>query len=189
VRDKGGLSLVITPNYLSLSFIEQVSNLRQPFATQMDGERDLVHINRGIVTIQTRNGTWYSTLYSPAIGPALRAAISRYDVDVILDGEMISWDSSENKPIPFGSNRAVAEMNRNQRYRDGTLDPRDVDLHKNDMEINVMALSKDPKDDSSSRDMDEDRCWLQFVGMLFLIRIVFCSAPGAINQFFAIASL
>jgi hypothetical protein len=102
---------------------------------------------------------------------------------------MISWDSAESKPIPFGSNRAVAEMNRNQRCRDGTLDPRDVDLHKNDMEINVMALSKDPKGGSSSRDMDEDRCWLQFVGMLFLIHIVFCSAPDAISQFFAVTSL
>lgn len=104
---------------------------------KMDGERDLIHIKRGIVTIQTRNGTWYSPLYSPAIGPSLRAAIAGYDIDVILDGEMIAYDDSEGKPIPFGSNRAVAEMNRNQRIRDGTLDKRDLDLHKNDTEINV----------------------------------------------------
>ena len=156
----------------------------------MDGERDLVHINRGIVTIQTRNGTWYSTLYSPAIGPALRAAISRYDVDVILDGEMISWDSSENKPIPFGSNRAVAEMNRNQRYRDGTLDPRDDELHKHDTEINVMALSKkhDQRGGTSS-DMDEDRCWLQYVGMLVLFRMTICSDLVTILISFLFCSL
>jgi hypothetical protein len=110
---------------------------------QMDGERDLVHIKRGIVTIQTRNGTWYSPLYSPAIGPSLRAAIAGYDVDVILDGEMIAWDGIENRPIPFGSNRTVAEMNRNQRSRDGTQDARDTGLHKNETDINVMTVAKD----------------------------------------------
>ncbi len=144
----------------------------------MDGERDLIHINRGIVTIQTRNGTWYSTLYSPAIGPALRSAISRYDVDVILDGEMLSWDSSENKPIPFGTNRTVAEINRNQRYRDGTLDPRDENLHKNDTEINVMALSKaNDQKGGSSLDADVDRCWLQYVGTI-LFHDALCSASS-----------
>lgn len=93
------------------------------------------------MTIQTRNGTWYSPLYSPAIGPSLRAAISGYDVDVILDGEMIAWDAEENKPVPFGSNRTVAEMNRNRRKRDGTLDRRDLGLHKNETDINVSIIS------------------------------------------------
>ena len=31
---------------------------------KMDGERDLIHVKRGIVTVQTRNGMWYSPLYS-----------------------------------------------------------------------------------------------------------------------------
>ena len=136
----------------------------------MDGERDLVHIKRGIVTIQTRNNVWYSPLYSPAIGPALRAAIAAYDVDVILDGEMIAWDATENKPIPFGSNRAVAEMNRNRRVRDGTLDKRDLDLHKHNKEINVMTTAKS-KDLTSSygtskalEGASSDDYWLQYVG-------------------------
>ena len=135
---------------------------------KMDGERDLVHIKRGVVTIQTRSGTWYSPLYSPAIGPTLRAAIAAYDVDVILDGEMIAWDCFEDKPIPFGSNRTVAEMQRFRRKREGTLDPRDVDLHKNDTEINVMTLAKNFQMGTSSRfgsvpvDAD-DQHWLQFV--------------------------
>ena len=137
---------------------------------QMDGERDLIHIKRGIVTVQTRRGTWYSPLYSPAIGPALRASIAKYDVDVILDGEMLAWDGSENKPVPFGSNRAVAEMNRNQRQRDGTLDKRDLNLHKNDTDINVMTVAKD-KDLSRSMDkykplagVCDDQYWLQYTG-------------------------
>lgn len=139
---------------------------------KMDGERDLVHIKRGIVTIQTRRGTWYSPIYSPAIGPSLRAAIAAYDVDVIFDGEMIAWDASEDKPIPFGSNRTVAEMNRNRRQRDGTLDVRDLDLHKNDTEINIMTLSKDKQMSrgssvGSTPVVASDQHWLQYVGKSF----------------------
>ena len=162
-----------------------------PCCTQMDGERDLVHIKRGIVTIQTRNGTWYSPLYSPAIGPPLRAAIAGYDVDVILDGEMIAWDGIENRPIPFGSNRTVAEMNRNQRFRDGTQDMRDMGLHKNETDINVMTVAKDKafkemNNSSANIDMSattnvapwgicSNKYWLQYV----IFDILFLGGPGA----------
>lgn len=158
----------------------------------MDGERDLVHIKRGIVTIQTRNGTWYSPLYSPAIGPSLRAAIAAYDVDVILDGEMIAWDGIENRPIPFGSNRTVAEMNRNQRSRDGTQDIRDLGLHKFDTNINVMTIAKDKAfkelntNKHTSLDMSattnvapwgicSNKYWLQYV----IFDILYVDGPGA----------
>ena len=86
---------------------------------------------------------WYSPLYSPALGPALRAAISRHDVDVILDGEVVAWDAHENKAVPFGTNRAVAELRRNQRAADGTLDERDCHLHKNTRDANVMTVARD----------------------------------------------
>ncbi|KAL7541228.1 hypothetical protein ACHAXR_012211 [Thalassiosira sp. AJA248-18] len=158
--------------------------IRHPAFTceiKMDGERDLVHIKRGIVTIQTRNGTWYSPLYSPAIGPSIRAAIAKYDVDVILDGEMIAWDASENQPVPFGSNRAVAEMNRRRRVRDGTLDQRDVGLHKNEADINVMTMAK-AKDLSrsfeNSKALDgvaDDQFWLQYV----VFDILYVDGPDA----------
>jgi len=58
---------------------------------KMDGERMLAHVKRGIVTIQTRNNVWYSPLYSPALGPSIREAISEFDVDIILDGEILAW--------------------------------------------------------------------------------------------------
>ena len=162
-----------------------------PCCAQMDGERDLVHIKRGIVTIQTRNGTWYSPLYSPAIGPSLRAAIAGYDVDVILDGEMIAWDGIEHRPIPFGSNRTVAEMNRNQRFRDGTQDIRDMGLHKNETDINVMTVAKDKafkEMNKSSANLDmtattnvapwgicSNKYWLQYV----VFDILYVDGPGA----------
>lgn len=84
-----------------------------------------------------------SPLYSPAIGPALRAAIARYDVDVILDGEIVAWDAHENRAVPFGTNRAVAELRRNQRAVDRTLDERDCNLHRDARDANVMSISKD----------------------------------------------
>ena len=142
----------------------------------MDGERDLVHVRRGVVTVQTRNGTWYSPLYAPAIGPAVRAALAGHDVDVVLDGEMISWDAAEDRPAPFGSNRAVAEMHRRRRARDGTLDRRDVDPHRGATDINVMAPAKDkqlagafgaPKARQGASDNDY---WLQYVGEQFVDR-------------------
>ncbi|KAL7548623.1 hypothetical protein ACHAWF_011897 [Thalassiosira exigua] len=147
---------------------------------KMDGERDLIHIKRGVVTVQTRNGTWYSRLYSPAIGPSLRAAIADYDVDVILDGEMIAWDASENKPVPFGSNRAVAEMDRNRRRRDGTLDRRDVGLHEGETDINIMRESKKKtlSVDDTSVNFDgasDDRYWLQYV----VFDILYVDGPDA----------
>ena len=135
---------------------------------KMDGERMMVHIKRGVVTMQTRRGVWYSPCYSPAIGPTLRTAIAAYDVDVILDGEMISWDDEEDNPIPFGSNRTVAAMQRSRRKREGTLDPRDADLHKNDLELNIQTLSKDEslrrgEGVGSSKLVDSDQYWLQYV--------------------------
>lgn len=85
----------------------------------------------------------FSPLYSPALGPALRAAISKYDVDVILDGEVVAWDALENKAVPFGTNRAVAELRRNQRLASGTLDERDCNLHKDTRDANVMTIAKE----------------------------------------------
>merc|ERR1719330_160248 len=61
---------------------------------KMDGERILSHITRkGVVKIQTRNARWYSQLYSPVLGQPLRRAIKPYNVDIILDGEVVSWDN------------------------------------------------------------------------------------------------
>lgn len=112
-----------------------------------------------------------SPLYSPAVGPAIRAAISKYDVDVILDGEILAWDAHENKAVPFGTNRAVAEMRRNQRAADGTLDERDCNLHKDARDANVMSLAKEKSfkhlDSAGINQMKEttssDQYWLKYV--------------------------
>ena len=146
---------------------------------KMDGERDLIHIKRGEVTIQTRNNVWYSRLYSPALGPYLRKAL-RYDVDVILDGEVLAWDIEENKPLPFGSNRAVAEIQRNRNVKDGISDDRDWKVHENESGINFMTLALDkqmtgsfgqPKNIPST---DDRTMWLKYC----IFDILYVSGPG-----------
>ena len=145
---------------------------------KMDGERHLVHIKRGEVTIQTRNNVWYSPLYSPALGPYLRKAL-RYDVDVILDGEVLAWDTGENKPAPFGANRAVAEMQRNRNVKDGISDDRDWKVHANEPGINVMTLGRDKQfGDGEPKHLptaDDRALWLKYS----IFDILYVAGPGA----------
>lgn len=35
----------------------------------------------------------HSALYSPVLGPALRRAVGRHQMDLVLDGEVIAWVS------------------------------------------------------------------------------------------------
>jgi len=139
-----------------------------PFCAEvkMDGERHLVHVNRGIVTIQTKNNVWYSDIYSPALGPSIREALGTYDVDVILDGEVLAWDGDEDKPLAFGSNRTVAEWHRLKRIRDGTIDKRDLDLKHQDYNCMTKAKSKGIRErEGSLVDIDthnHDRYWLSY---------------------------
>eukprot|EP00980_Cylindrotheca_fusiformis_P025864 scaffold14741_cov135-Cylindrotheca_fusiformis.AAC.14 len=79
---------------------------------KLDGERMLVHVEKGKVTMHTRNGNWYSELYSPLLGPPLRRALSKYTVDVVLDGEVMAWDNRREELVPFGYNRTVANFRR-----------------------------------------------------------------------------
>ncbi len=109
---------------------------------KMDGERILSHISRkGVVKIQTRNSMWYSELYSPVLGPPLRSAIQPYHVDVILDGEVVSWDNGKSETIPFGQNRGIAKARRVYLNDEGLLDNRDLNLHDNEDGDNVMKES------------------------------------------------
>jgi len=147
---------------------------------KMDGERDLVHIKRGEVTIQTRNNVWYSPLYSPALGPYLRKAL-RYDVDVIFDGEVLAWDIAENKPVPFGANRAVAEIQRARNMTDGISDDRDWKVHEHESGINVMTLARDKQMKGSFGDpknlppADGRTLWLKYC----IFDILYVAGPGA----------
>jgi hypothetical protein len=108
-------------------------SLRFPALTaeiKLDGERFIVHMKEGHVEMNTRNGKWYSELYGPVLGPALRRALAKYPkVDVILDGEVESWDDTKKSLVPFGENRTVASYRRAYLKHEGLVDPIDTNYH------------------------------------------------------------
>jgi ATP-dependent DNA ligase len=153
---------------------------------KLDGERMVVHVtNDGTVTMHTRNSKWYSQLYSPVLGPPLRRALSNYNVNVILDGEIESWDNGRQELIPFGSNRTIGNYRRAYLQRHGMLDDRDRNLHHNDTITNssIMRAADDnrfvKKSKNSEQVEGEDDpgkdCWLQFI----VFDILYVDGPDA----------
>jgi DNA ligase-4 len=177
---------------------------------KVDGERMMIHVQgagdadadssssssgSGIVTMHTRNGKWYSQLYSPVLGPAIRrACLHKYNVNVILDGEVVSWDQGRQQLVPFGSNRTVANYRRTHLYAKGLLDPRDVNLHtsndhnnnnnnnnnnntstNNDMRVMQTAEEvRFTKVDENDADAGKE-CWLQYI----VFDILYVDGPDA----------
>jgi hypothetical protein len=178
---------------------------------KVDGERMIVHVQEdGIVTMHTRQGKWYSQLYSPVLGPAIRRAVhgttSKYhNSKVILDGEVVSWDQGREQLIPFGSNRTVATYRRLHLYRQGLLDPRDMNLHTSTTSSSTTSSSTTDNgaataaDTSTTNQMrvmqaadetrftkvdDEDtdagkECWLQFI----VFDMLYVDGPDATKLF------
>ena len=122
----------------------------------------------------------HSRAYSPSIGPAIRRCIARFDVDVILDGEMISWDDGNKECIAFGYNRAVAKERKEWMEQNGCLDERDKDPHAGrEDELNILTVSESRKS-KSNKDSNEDyqsgsSCWLKFVAF----DILYIDGPDA----------
>ncbi len=137
---------------------------------KMDGERILCHIKKGgSIKIQTRNAVWYTKLYSPVLGPPLRRALGSYNVDVILDGEVISWDNAKKEIIPFGQNRGVAKARKEYMLHNGLLDERDISdgLHHQNEGLNTMTesiLAGFTRDiDSEESGIPGKDVWLKYV--------------------------
>lgn len=131
---------------------------------KLDGERNIVHLKNGHVSIHTRNGKWYSQHYSPVLGPHIRKAIGAFDVDVILDGEVIAWDNRTKTTIPFGDNRGVAKARRRYLQTIGALDERDLNCHRHDQEKNVYSVGDTDKPGKSKYDLEDgEHVWLRLV--------------------------
>jgi hypothetical protein len=139
---------------------------------KLDGERIVCHINQGRITMQTRNDVWYSDLYCPCLAPAIRKAMSKWDVNVILDGEVLSWDNGRKEHARFGMNRAVAQARKMWMEETGLLEKRDLNLHSRESNKNVMSASAEqpPKDSSMGRN-----CWLKYV----LFDVLYVDGPSA----------
>lgn len=123
-----------------------------------------------------------SNLYSPVLGPPLRRAIAKYDIDVILDGEVIAWDNVRKETIPFGANRAVAKCRREWCQRHGEIDDKDLRTHENDGDegLNVLstaesAMFETSRSTSGSGADDGRDCWLKFV----VFDILYVGGPDA----------
>jgi ATP dependent DNA ligase domain len=134
---------------------------------KLDGERMIVHIQDGRVTMNTRNSKWYSELYSPVLGPCLRKALQKYPcLNVILDGEIESWDGANQRLIPFGENRAVAGYRRAYLGRHGRINPIDENLHDAN-DVTAMRTANDFFRDTTTG-LDEqvargENFWLKFM--------------------------
>ncbi|CAB9499454.1 DNA ligase 4 [Seminavis robusta] len=143
---------------------------------KLDGERMIVHVHRGKVTMHTRSGNLYSRVYSPVLGPHLRKAVAKYDIDVILDGEVLAWDSKSEAVIEFGNNRTVAKLRRKWMESQGQVDERDLGLHEGEKEAKVMKPEYFKQFDKEEDDTEGgDEVWLKFTAF----DVVYIGGPGA----------
>jgi hypothetical protein len=123
----------------------------------------------GVKTICSSKSTSFvplgpnSPYYSPVLGPALRRALSKYNVDVVLDGEILSWDNGRQETIPFGQNRTVALLRQKWMKLSGQIDERDVGLHVHDVDEKVMQTSNISNVGGvTDSDLAGEECWLQY---------------------------
>ena len=146
--------------------------------TKLDGERIIAHIKRGIVTLHSRRDNWYSSMYSPVLGPNLRRSL-KYDIDCILDGEVIAWDNKKLEVIPFGQNKTVAKARREYLKEAGKLDERDCNLHQGIDDERVLgadAFNLYIKDmDTEALNTVGSNCWLKFV----IFDVLYIGGPDA----------
>lgn len=140
---------------------------------KLDGERMVCHVKQGIVTMQTRKAVWYSKLYCPSLGPAIRKALAKWEVNVVLDGEILSWDNGKKENIPFGTNRTVAQARQSWMENEGLLDKRDLNLHAGESDKNTIPAWGHQGIKSDSR--IGSNCWLKYV----LFDIIYVDGPGA----------
>jgi len=138
---------------------------------KMDGERMITHVINGVLYMHTRQGNWYTNVYAPILGPAVREALAKYKVDVIIDGEIIAWDDCRKEVIPFGFNRAVAKYRREWCQRNGKL--ADIDMPKSERNdasnvMNIGYMYEDlnipgaTEENGTSSDAGKN-CWLKYV--------------------------
>ncbi|KAL7568203.1 hypothetical protein ACA910_004205 [Epithemia clementina (nom. ined.)] len=134
--------------------------------TKLDGERMLVHYHRlgKLIKIHSRQGVWFSNIYSPVLGPAIRRAVEEWDLDLILDGEVLAWDNAKKETVPFGNNRTVAKLRRQWMSSQRLLDVRDKNVHLTDSDIREFPMSMDfAHKDELFPDLAGRDCWLQYI--------------------------
>ena len=146
--------------------------------TKLDGERMIVHMKRGTVKLHSRRDNWFTSIYSPIIGPALRKSIEANDVDIILDGELIAWDNENNQSIPFGQNRMIAKARREYLNHHGQINDLDSNLHGSDDE---KVISTGTYDTFESGAFDVEVIGSKYGLKYIVFDILFIGGPGAMK--------
>lgn len=52
---------------------------------------------------------------------------------------MVAWDDKQKITLPFGWNRRVAKVRKDWLKRNNELDPRDLDLHSGEIDVNAVS--------------------------------------------------
>ena len=52
--------------------------------------------------------------------------------------KVVVWDDKEKVTLPFGWNRRVAKVRKDWLKRNGQLDPKDLNLHAGEIDVNVV---------------------------------------------------
>ena len=117
-----------------------------------------------------------SELYSPVLGPALRRAVGHHRMDMILDGEVLAWDSGRKETVPFGNNGTIARLRQKWMSRMGLCDDRDFGMHAADKDIkSVGPSSYKAAVKGEFDDVTGEECWLVFCAF----DILYLNGPGA----------
>jgi len=84
--------------------------------TKYDGERMIVHIDRDTnrLELYSRNAIDYTSQYAPSMRNVFFDGV--LGRQAVIDGEMLSWDRSEEDFVAFGHNRTVARGNDPNRH-------------------------------------------------------------------------
>ncbi len=90
-----------------------------------------------------------------------------YKVDVILDGEMVSWDDQKKETIPFGENRGIAKLRTQWLRKHDQLDPKDIKLPtENEKDTNVVPgslFTNTGRSEYAARDDPGCDVWLKYI--------------------------
>ena len=98
------------------------------------------------------------------LGPAIRRAVEEWDLDLILDGEVLAWDNAKQETVPFGNNRTVAKLRRQWMASQRLIDERDQNLHQGESDLREYPMKMDfANKDELFTDLAGRDCWLQFV--------------------------
>ncbi|CAH2050732.1 unnamed protein product, partial [Iphiclides podalirius] len=116
----------ISPMLLQPLFITKLSDLSTAKSyvveEKFDGERFQIHMADGVFEYYSRNGKPYSHNYgktyeSGTLTPSLKGCFSSEITSFILDGEMVGWHKTQDKPSSKGMRLDVKELKDHSEYK------------------------------------------------------------------------